>query len=168
MSAPDRTLVMEVTTIEAAHLAALARQFVELVEQTDSVSPDDPALARLVPDAYPGDREASREFRRLTAGDILGRRAEQAATVITTLERTGELPAPADLDEDEAVAPRVVSLEPDELDAWLRTLAAVRLVLASRLGIQDEDDRAADDPRFLLYDWLGARLEALLTAVDRP
>ncbi|MFJ6652516.1 DUF2017 family protein [Microbacterium sp. NPDC091313] len=167
MSAEDRTLIMEVTTIEAAHLHALVAQFVDLLDATDAAAPDDPALARLVPDAYPGDREASAEFRRLTAGDILGRRGTDARLVTDTLERTGPLPEAAGLAEDEAVRVCTLTLSAEESEAWLRTLAAVRLVLASRLGIQDEDDRADEDPRFLLYDWLGARLEAMIAAVDR-
>ena len=51
-------------------------------------------------------------------------------------------------------------------DALLRTLAAIRLVLASRLGVDDEDTHDNDDPRFGIYDWLGYRLDALLTALD--
>lgn len=166
MSADERTLVMEVTTIEAAHLHALVAQFVDLLTATDAAAPADPALARLVPDAYPGDREASAEFRRLTAGDILGRRELDARTVLDSLEGDGPLPDPAELAEDDALRGRTLTLSAEQSEAWLRTLAAVRLVLASRLGIQDEDDRADDDPRFLLYDWLGARLEAMIAAVD--
>jgi len=44
--------------------------------------------------------------------------------------------------------------------------AAIRLVLASRLGIVDADDHDEDDPRFGIYDWLGYRLHGLVTAID--
>ena len=47
----------------------------------------------------------------------------------------------------------------------MRTLTAIRLVIASRLGIEDEDDRDEDDPRFGVYDWLGYRLEGLHAGV---
>ena len=50
--------------------------------------------------------------------------------------------------------------------AWLRTLAAIRLVLASRLGIEVAEDHDPDDPRFGIYDWLGYRLDGLVAAVD--
>ena len=57
-------------------------------------------------------------------------------------------------------------LDPEDLQAWLRTLAALRLVLASRLGITTEDDHDGDDPRFGIYDWLGFRLDGLVRAAD--
>ena len=55
-------------------------------------------------------------------------------------------------------------LSAPEAAAWLRTLAALRLVLASRLGIRTEDDHDPEDPRFGVYDWLGYRLELLVRA----
>ena len=58
-----------------------------------------------------------------------------------------------------------IRLDPDEVQAWLRTLAAIRLVLATRLGIEGADDHDEDDPRFGIYDWLGYRLDGL---VQRP
>ncbi len=57
-----------------------------------------------------------------------------------------------------------IPLDPDGVRSWLRTLAAVRLVLASRLGIIDDDDHSDDDPRFGIYDWLGFRLDGLVRA----
>ena len=52
-----------------------------------------------------------------------------------------------------------LALSPDDARAWMRTLAAIRLVVASRLGIETEDDHDEDDPRFGVYDWLGYRLD---------
>ena len=43
-------------------------------------------------------------------------------------------------------------------------LAAIRLVLATRLGIRSEEDHDEDDPRFGIYDWLGYRLDGLVQA----
>ncbi len=57
-------------------------------------------------------------------------------------------------------------LDPEDLQAWLRTLAAIRLVLATRLGIKTEDDHDEDDPRFGIYDWLGYRLDGLVRAAE--
>jgi kynurenine formamidase len=48
----------------------------------------------------------------------------------------------------------------------IESLAAVRLVLASRLGIERPEDHDAEDPRFGIYDWLGYRLDGLIRAVD--
>ena len=67
-------------------------------------------------------------------------------------------------DHDATIA---VALGESEAQAWMRTLSAVRLVLATRLGIQTEDDHKPDDPRFGVYDWIGYRLEGLITALDR-
>ncbi|WP_029145384.1 DUF2017 family protein [Microbacterium luticocti] len=163
MTAP-RTVVLEITALEAAHLADLVRQFRDLLhssEAMDATTPRDPAVARLVPDAYSDDPEASRQFRDLTAADLLGRRDEDAQAVLAALP---DHDAPTT--EDEALQTLSIVLAPDRLDAWLRTLTALRLVLASRLGIRSEADHDDDDPRFGIYEWLGYRLEGLVQAAD--
>lgn len=156
------TIVLELARIEAAHLAGLVVQFDELLEESDD-SGDDPAVLRLVPDAY-DDPDAAREFRELTESDLLGRRRSDAARVLATLGEVGELGD--DLD-DPAVAEIVaVVLDRDDVQAWLRTLAAIRLVLATRLGIVDDDEHDHDDPKYGIYDWLGYRLDGLVGALD--
>ena len=157
-----RTVVMEITLLEAAHLADLVRQFRDLLGETPpSTAPADPALARLVPDAYADDAEASRQFRDLTAADLLARRDEDAQTVLADLPSV----APPD-DENRSLQTMSIVLSPERVEAWLRTLAALRLVLASRLDIHSEDDHDDDDPRFGIYEWLGYRLEGLIQAAD--
>ncbi|WOF24547.1 DUF2017 family protein [Microbacterium betulae] len=153
-----RLVILTLTRIEAAHLRALVQQFSSLVEATQSEP--DPALDRLAPDAYPDDADAAREFRDLTRGDLLGRRWHDAATVLRDLDTVEEARL------EEALSPVDVPIEGDALDAWLRTLAAVRLVLASRLGIETAEDHDEEDPRFALYDWLGYRLDGLVQAAD--
>lgn len=157
----ERIVVVEVSGLEALHLAGIVGQFRDLL--TASRSTDDPAVARLTPDAYPDDASASREFRRLTEGDLLERRGQDAETVLRTLGIDGADLDPAS-DPDATIA---VALGESEAQAWMRTLSAVRLVLATRLGIQTEDDHEPDDPRFGVYDWIGYRLEGLITALDR-
>lgn len=166
MSAGSRLVVVELTTIEVSHLVAITSQFLELVDDPVAAASADPAVARLVPDAYPDDPQASGEFRRMTAGDLLSRRSADAGVVLATLAQHGPVPDVAELDERAAMRPRTITLDRDEATAWLRTLTAVRLVLASRLGIEDEDDDPGEDPRALLYDWLGQRLEGLVAALD--
>lgn len=156
----DRIVVLEISHLEALHLAGLVGQFADLV--STSRAGDDPAVARLLPDAYPDDPEASREFRRLTGDDMLGRRAEDARTLLSTLATDGVSVDP-ESDADTTIA---VALSELEAMAWMRTLSAVRLVLAERLGIQEEDDHRPDDPRFGIYDWVGYRLDGLVQVLD--
>lgn len=155
----DRMIMLTLTRIEAGHLADLVGQFTELVNATPA--DPDPALERLTPDAYPEDAEASREFRSLTRGDLLHRRAHDAAVVKRALEGI----APLDGTDDD-FAPADIAIPGDQVDAWLRTLTAVRLVIANRLGIASEDDHDPSDPRFGVYDWLGYRLDGLVQAAD--
>ena len=55
----------------------------------------------------------------------------------------------------------------EAIDAWLRTLTALRLVIANRLGIESDDDtHDPEDPRYGVYDWLGYRLDGLVRAAD--
>ena len=165
----DRTTVLELTRMEAAHLAGLVAQFEELIQGADDGAPNDPAIARLVPDGYTGDPEAAQEFRELTQRDLLDRRESDAARVLATLHESPGLPEEGTITDpsDEALLEVMeLRLDPEELQAWLRTLAALRLVLASRLEIKTEEDHDADDPRFGIYDWLGYRLDGLVSAAD--
>lgn len=157
----EKIVVLEISGLEALHLAGIVGQFRDVV--ADSRRADDPAVVRLLPDAYPDDDDATREFRRLTGDDLLGRRADDVEVVLRTLGMDGgDIDTAGDPDATIAVA-----LGEDEALAWMRTLSAVRLVLATRLGIQSEDDHSPDDPRFGIYDWIGYRLDGLVTALDR-
>jgi len=163
----DRLVILEITRIEAAHLAALVTQFLELLETSDDSHPGrDPAIARLVPDAYRDDPEAAQEFRDVTQADMIARRIDDAGLLLSTLGAVEPLPGDAALDDPRYAEVMTVTIDSDESRAWMRTLAAVRLVLAERLGIQVEDDRADDDPRFGIYDWLGYRLDGLVHAIS--
>ena len=158
-----RTVVLEVARLEAAHLSALVGQFADLVDGSTPAH-EDPALARLVPTAYPDDDEAAREFRTLTETDLLTRRRADAEIVLFSLAEAAGIP---DDPEDPALLEQVeIRLEPETVRAWLRTLAAVRLVMAERLQITEPEDHDPDDPRFGIYDWLGYRLDGLVASFD--
>lgn len=160
----DRMIVVVLARIEGGHLAALVTQFAELLEESTEGAQRDPGILRLVPDAYADDAEAAAEFRSLTEGDLIGRRQSDASIVLASLAEFIELPDDPD---DPALIESVdVRLDGDTARAWMRTLAAIRLVLATRLGIDDEDDHDHDDPRFGIYDWLGFRLDGLVGALD--
>lgn len=155
-------VMLTITRVEALHLADLVGQFDELLDETDSAA-SDPAVTRLVPDAYPDDEEAAREFRHATERELLARRSSDARRVLADLAGAGALTPEADAQVDDVID---VALDADAARAWLRTLAAIRLVIASRLGIEAEEDHDEDDPRFGVYDWLGYRLEGLIQAID--
>jgi hypothetical protein len=121
-------------------------------------APEDPALARLLPDAYGDDREAAEEFRRYTEGDLRAGKRANAGTVLATLApltgQGGRLP-----------------LDREQADAWLGCLNDLRLVLATRLEVTEETDLepSADDPRaqaLHVYGWLGWLQESLLSCLD--
>src|SRR5690606_18053015 len=102
--------------IERAILAELASQFASLIEGRDQ---SDPAVARLLPDAYRDDERAASEFRRLTQGDLANRKVDAARSLA------------ASMNDDR------VRLGETEAWDWLRALTDLRLVLASRLGLDD-------------------------------
>ena len=116
--------------------------------------PDDPALRRLLPDAY-DDAEGAAEFRRLTDGEL---RAAKVANLRRMVDGA-------------AAAGGVVRISPDEIDGWLAGLTDIRLVLGERLDMTEErehlEDLADDDPRLPLlaaYDWLSELQEVLVHA----
>ncbi len=120
-------------------------------------APTDPALARLLPDAYPEDPEASAEFRRYTETGLRDRKRTAARTLLATL---GE--------PDEAVV-----LDPAQAQAWLTALNDVRLALGTRIGVTEEleellDTLDEDDPAlyaFAVYDYLTGLQESLVQAL---
>lgn len=143
---------MRLAGVESQHLTTLIDQFLELLRDTELGT--DVALGRLTPAVYPDDAEASAEFAAATSTDLLDRRAADARVVRAAL-------APLTVDDEAELA-----VAASELDPWLRTLTALRLVIASRLGIENGSAHDPDDPRFGVYDWLGYRLEVLVEAAD--
>ena len=158
-----RVVVLELTRMEAAHLAGLVAQFAELMEDAAS-SAGDPAIARLVPDAYADDDAASEDFREMTERDLLERRRQDAGEVLGSLTEASALPEDAEPGDEVLMELVELRLDPELLRAWLRCLAAIRLVLATRLDIRSEEDHDVDDPRFGIYEWLGYRLDGLVQA----
>ena len=120
--------------------------------------PDDPALARLLPDAYGDDEGAATEFRRYTEGDLRAGKRANASTLLASL-------APL-----QGTGGRLV-LDRDQADAWLGCLNDLRLVLGIRLEVTEETelDLPGDDPRahaLQVYSWLGWLQESLLSCLD--
>lgn len=121
--------------------------------------PSDPVLARLLPDAYRDDPEASGEFRRYTEQGLRSGKAAAARTVLATLPPKGGR----------------VRLSRPEAQAWLRALNDVRLALGTRLEVTDDFDQQVarmgpDDPRAAyvgVYQWLAFLQETLVLALSR-
>lgn len=152
---------MPLALLEGIHLARIVADFRELVGEDRDVV--DPAIARLTPNAYPDDPAASLDFSETTRDDLLDRRVDDANVVAEAL--AGFDVDIDSLSQEDALAQRTIVIADAELDAWLRTLAAIRLVLASRLGVTEEE-QDTDDERYAVYDWLGFRLESLIQAAD--
>lgn len=161
----DGITLIPLARIEGNHLAHLVDEFRGLIAASDPTR--DAGIARLVPDAYPDDADASAAFAESTRSDLLNRRDDDAAVVRAALEQFMTSSAgDEDEDEDDALAPLDVVIPDADMPCWLRTLSAIRLVIASRLGIEDDDDHDHEDPRYAVYDWLGYRLDGLVHAAD--
>lgn len=145
-------LVARFTRVEATVLADLVEQSLHIIDDSvsaDSHSPRDPALARLLPTAYPDDEEAAEAFRRSTEGGLAARKVANAQVVLNTLHAG------------------TVRLAPTDVQAWLRALTDLRLIIATRLGIEHDDDPGHGD-EFLaeVYPWLGYLQGSMLEAME--
>ena len=135
----------------------LARLLGQAGETGPATPPDDPVLARLLPDAYADDAEAAGDFRRFTEQELRNGKAAAARTVLATLPEDGGR----------------VRLSEEEAQVWLRALNDVRLALGVRLSItEDFEARLQDldpaDPRsayMWVYDWLTFLQETLVRAL---
>jgi hypothetical protein len=113
--------------------------------------PDDPALVRLFPPAYPDDPDKEEGFRALARDELL----ESRLAAIDAVEAS--------------MGAKV--LDPDAAAAWMRSLNALRLVLGTRLDVEEDDERAVvgpDDeeaPAWALYELLSALVDDLVRAL---
>ncbi|UNK69341.1 DUF2017 family protein [Microbacterium sp. H1-D42] len=155
-------LRLEFVMIEGQNLLHLVEEFIDLLVGGRDTA--DAGLERLAPNAYPEDDESAAAFRAATRVDLLDRRVSDALDVRAAL-------APFDRDDVEplaaaAMVPHEVTIPAGETDAWLRTLSAMRLVVAARLGVDHADAHDPEDQRFHVYDWLGYRLDQLVQLAD--
>ena len=157
-------LVLRLAPEERSDLASCAASLIEMLEPDEDPNrdpdplarivgisgdspvdrPDDPALRRLLPDAYE-DADGAAEFRRLTDADLRTEKVANLRRLLAGATATGG----------------VVRIGPDEVDAWLAALTDIRLVLAERLDLTEDHDHLPqfepEDPRLpllLAYLWL--------------
>ena len=169
-------LVAHLDSDERRLLLSIAEQVIELVSpppapadedplvalvgiDVDAQRSDDPAVARLFPDAFHDDEEAAQEFRRFTERDLRAGKVHNARVVMDTLG---------------ASSTASVAVADDSTLAWLQFLNDARLTIGTRLGITDEsrdefDQMDESDPRFAMaqiYDWLTYLQDSLITVVS--
>jgi hypothetical protein len=136
---------------DLAHLEAM------LHEPGSAVAPEDPVLARLLPDAYTDDPDAAGEFRMYTEPALRSAKQEVAQQMLDTLPEAGGR----------------IQLTHDQALAWLKALNDVRLALGTKLGVTEEFEQdwaklKPDDPQWSAYEvyaWLGAVQESLVQAL---
>jgi hypothetical protein len=163
-------VVLRVDVVEKGLLVSLAEQVCEFVmpearESADPLAsivgidmeaeiPDDPAMARLFPDAYPDDPEAALDFRRFTQRSLQEAKLAHARTVLQALSKSGEK----------------ITLSSGDIPSWLGFLNDARLAIGTRIEITEDNheqlaDLPEDDPRhgmFHVYDWLTYLQESLV------
>lgn len=118
--------------------------------------PEDPALARLLPDAYSDDAGAAAEYRRFTETDLLYAKRANAGVVLAGL--------------NEAEVGGKIRLDGETVHIWLMALNDLRLALGTRLDVQEDyedliEGLEPEDPRlpaFALYEWLTGLQEMLV------
>ena len=110
----------------------------------------DPSLRRLFPPAYE-DEDEERAYRELTGESLLDGRREALELLARTADRD--------------------RLSAEEADAWLRALNDLRLVLGTRLNVQEDTflEDLSDDPRahaLAVYGYLSWLQEQLVEALS--
>ena len=119
--------------------------------------PEDPVLARLLPDGYRDDPDSAGEFRKYTEPALRSAKYQAAQEMLDTLPDEGGR----------------IQLTADQALSWLRALNDVRLALGVRLGVTEEFEEQwsrlkPDDPQWTAYEvyaWLGAVQESLVQAM---
>jgi len=114
-------------------------------------APGDPSLQRLFPPAY-DEAEDEDAYRELMGGELLDGRLAALDLVAQTLDQK--------------------RLDAEQADAWLRALNDLRLVLGTRLDVQEDtfaEQLRQDDPRapaLAVYAYLSWMQEQLIEALS--
>jgi hypothetical protein len=138
------------TGSEKKMIGNLARGLAEVMASADEPAAyEDAVLRRLLPDAVPGDADASAEFSAATRERLAAAKTEGAERVV------------ADLD---AAPGGVVRLDEQGAIVWAKALGDLRIALAERVGI--ENVQSASSPQGLVYAWLTWLQGSLVDALD--
>ena len=145
--APGGGVTIVLPDVERELLQQLRAELVALLE----TEPDDPSLERLSPPAYE-DKRADREYKKLMGDELLSGRRRA-------------------LDVLEATAGQE-QLSAEEAESWLTALNDLRLVLGTRLDVQEDtfadglDMRDPRAPELAVYSYLTWLQDALVSAVS--
>ncbi len=123
-----------------------------------ATAPQDPVMARLLPDFHHDDPNLSSGLRLLREPDLIAAKDGAAVALLDSLPRGGG----------------TVRLDAPTAESWLRALNDLRLALGVRLEITDDDaepEAATADTTgpayamYLTYRWLSAMQDSLVTAL---
>jgi hypothetical protein len=119
---------------------------------------------RMFPDAYRDDAEAAAEFHALTDVDLVTAKSEAARNVMDAFMAAEQ---EASGSRWRRATSRTVTTDAELALALMRNLTDLRLMVADRLGIENDDDdgsggAAADR---VVYWWLGETQELLVEAL---
>lgn len=143
------TISLELTEFEAELLGTLLTDYEQLVQGGTDDDADDDVLTRLFPAGYRDDPDAVAEFQRYTRSGLVERKTANAGAVSASLAHASR-----------------IDLTTDAFDSWLPVLTDLRLVLAERIGLVDDDDEVPGDAVGEVYTWLGELQWFLLEALD--
>ena len=154
---PRGSVILELEPEEAMILRTLPGQIRKLLEAPDF---GDRVIQRLFPRAY-RDPEKDAEYRELLSKDLIARKLEGAAALEKVLEEaSGE------------GRDSVVTLTPENFDIVLACINDVRLVLGTKLDINEDTWKKELDPEhddayeLALLHYLSILEEALVAAID--
>jgi hypothetical protein len=144
----DGSFRLRLSREEQELLRSLPAQLDELLDE-----PENPDLRRLFPAAFEDEREQE-EFSRLVGGELMSGRRRALATIGATVTQD--------------------RLTPQEAEAWLTGLNALRLVLGTRVDVREDvppsidpqDPQAHETAIYLYLSWLQEQLvEAMASAL---
>lgn len=169
-------LLLSMVEIEERILRDLARQLIDIAGpptthdqnedplvaivgiDSNATKPTDPIQARLFPDAYPEDPDASLEFRRFTERSFRQEKSDRVERILAQIEA-----GPFDGEE------RQVFVAGDSWNDWVAFLNDLRISLGTKLNIDPSGHPAGhsagqsqDNGLYDLYNWLTWMQESLI------
>jgi hypothetical protein len=143
--------------LDAPAPSTVTHQPPDQAPQDPPTTPEDPVLARLLPDGYRDDPDAAGEFRKYTEPGLRSTKQQAALQMLDTLPDQGGR----------------IQLTSEQAQAWLKALNDVRLALGVRLDVTEDFEQQwtkldREDPQWAAYEvyaWLGAVQESLVQAL---